>query len=129
MKKITFILASIFFAFFTVANAQTVRIYNKTDNQLSINYQACLRDIKNSKTDCFSTIYNISIKKHLNYLDIELPEYADCAKVIDAYEIDDQGKIQAKGEYPGEEDCKSWHSFPVSLYSKKGTEELLCERL
>lgn len=128
MKKIV-ILSSLLFSM-AAANAETVRIYNNSDHTMFVNYQVCFRDFKNGKSaaDCLPPVYNIQINEGVRFSEIVLPEYLDYAKVISAYEITQDGAILARGEFPGEEDCKSFNRSPATLSVPADSREVRCER-
>src|SRR5579883_69371 len=109
--------------------AQVVRIYNQNTQYNSwVNYQACLRDVKNKPAaTCFYHVYHVIVKEGKKYADIKLPDAADYAKVLNAYEYNkDQGQV-ASGQFPGEEDCKVWPGLPVTL-DDKNSDTIICVR-
>lgn len=129
MKKIlcSFVVALL------ISNAfasNVVRIYNQNPQyKVFVNYEACSRDMKkkfeNDFGSCLMPIFHVTIPKGKAYVDVKLPEYIDYARVINAYDIGDG--VIAKGEFPGEEDCKSWPNYPTTL-DNRNSNNIYCAR-
>lgn len=136
MKTMNLIFTVLFLSTLIPAHSGSVKIYNKnTQFHMFVNYQICFRDFRNGKTfaDCLPPVRNCTIKKGVKYIAINLPDYTDYVRVISAYELNDQGMIVAKGEFPGEEDCKSFETYPAHLYEQISydqisNKEIKCER-
>jgi len=127
MKKLSVILASLFFLNSAFASPELIRIYKNSNYRMIVNYQICFREYLSPQSTCYPTVRNIAFTKSRSYRDIKVDNAAMYVRVISAYTFDTQGLQKGHGEF-GEEDCKIFNNHPRALDDGLGGDAILCQQ-
>lgn len=127
MKKITLCITALLYSTLTLAHP--IKIYKTNPApKLLINYQVCpLNFALHTFTQCDPFIKNATIPAGQREKTLTVPNSAYYLKILHAYEFDLEGIIHAQGDFPNEEDCKSFQTHPATL-DDKNSAEITCLR-